>query len=59
MKLLQNTKIKINKKTNDKNISHLETIKVILIHFNIADNFDQQDSRLLCTFVPKTSSVSC
>ena len=35
-----------------KNITHLEITEVILVHFNIVNNYYQQDSRVLCTFVP-------
>ena len=52
MKLLGNTKNKITKNKNGKNVPHLEITEVILIHCNIVDNDYQQDSRVLYTFVP-------
>ena len=36
-------------------MSHLEITEVILVHSNIVNNDYQQDSRVLCTFVPKKS----
>ena len=52
MKLLGNTKSKITKNENGKNLSHLETTEVVLIHCNIVNDY-QQDWRVLYTFVPK------
>ena len=49
MKLLGSTKSKI---TKDKNVPHLEITEVILVHCNIVSNNYQQDSRVLCSFVP-------
>ena len=34
---------------------HLEITEVILIHCNIANNYYQQDSKVLYTFVPNKS----
>ena len=34
---------------------HLEVTEVVLVHCNIVNNDDQQDSRVLCTFVPNKS----
>ena len=31
---------------------HLEIKEVVLVHCDIVDNAYQQDSRVLCTFVP-------
>ena len=36
---------------------HLEVTEVVLVHCNIVNNDDQQDSRVLCTFVPNKSFV--
>ena len=36
-------------------MSRLEITEVVLIHFNIANYDYQQDSRVLCTFVPNKS----
>ena len=51
MKLLGSTKNKITKDKNGDNIHHLEINEVILVHCNILNNYYQQDSRELYTFV--------
>ena len=51
MKLLGSTKDKITKDKNGENLPHLEISEVVLVHCNIV-NIDQQDSRVLYTFVP-------
>ena len=51
MKLLGNTKNKITKDKNGKNLPHLEITKVVLVHCDIVKNDYQQDSRVLYTFV--------
>ena len=51
MKLLGSNKSKITKSKN----AHLEITKVVLVHCNITNNFYQQDSKFLDTFVPKKS----
>ena len=56
MKLLGSTKSKIFKDKNGENVPHLEITKVVLIHCNIVNNYYQQDSRVLYTFVPNKSS---
>ena len=53
MKLLGSTKSKITRDENGENVLHLEITEVILVHCNIVNNDYQQDSRILCTFVPK------
>ena len=50
MKLLWSTKSKINKDKNGEILPHLEIIKVVLIHYNIANNDYQEDSRVFSTF---------
>ena len=55
MKLLGSTKSKITKNENDENVPQLEITDVILVHCNIVSNDDQQDSRVLYTFVPNKS----
>ena len=50
MKLLWSTKSKINKDKNGEILPHLEIIEVVLIHYNIANNDYQQDSRVFYTF---------
>ena len=51
VKLLGRTKSKINKDKNGKNMPHLESTEVILIHCNLVSNDYQQNSRVLDTFV--------
>ena len=53
MKLLGSTKSKITKDKNGENVSHLETVELVLVHCNLSNNYYQQDSRILYTFVPK------
>ena len=52
MKLLGNTERKITKYKNGGNVPHLEIVELVLIHFNLANNNYQQNSRILYTFVP-------
>ena len=52
MKLLRNTENKITKDKNGNNVPHFEITEVVLVHCNIFNNDYQQDSRVLCTFVP-------
>ena len=52
MKLLGSTENKITKDKNGENMPHLEITEVVLVQCNIANNDDQQDSRVLYTFVP-------
>ena len=52
MKLLGNNENKIIKDKNRENVPYLEITKVVLVHCNIANNYYQQDSRVLYTFVP-------
>ena len=52
MKLLGSTENKIIKDKNSENVPHLEITEVVLVHCNIVNNDDQQDSRVLYTFVP-------
>ena len=55
MKLLGSTKSKITKDKNGENVSHLEIVELVLVHFNLVNNDYQQDSRILFTFVPNKS----
>ena len=55
MKLLGSTKSKITKDENGENVPHLEITEGVLVHCNIVNNNDQQDSRVLYTFVPNKS----
>ena len=52
MKLLGSTKNKTTKDKNGENVPHLEITELVLIHCNIVNNDYQQDSRVLCAFVP-------
>ena len=45
MKLLGSTDSKMSKDKNGENVPHLETIEVALVHYNIANNDHQLDSR--------------
>ena len=36
---------------NGENVPHLEIAEVVLVHFNVANNYYQQDSRVLYTFI--------
>ena len=56
MKLHGSTENKVTKDKNGANVPHLEIPEVLLVHFNIVDNNNQQDSRVLYTFV---SNKSC
>ena len=47
MKLLGSTENEITKDKNGENAPHLEITEVVLVHFNIANNDYQQDSRVL------------
>ena len=58
MKLLGSTKNKITKYKNGENVPHLEITEVVLVHCDIVNNDYQQDSRVLCTFVPNKPFVS-
>ena len=55
MKLLGSTKCMINKDKNGENVPHLEITKAVQIHCNIVNNDYQQNSIILCTFVPNKS----
>ena len=55
MKLLRSTKIKIKKDENCEIERYLEITEVVLIHCNIVNNYCQQNSRVLETFVPNKS----
>ena len=55
MKLLGSAENKITKDKNDENVPHLEVTEVVLVHCSTVNNDHQQDSRVLCTFVPNKS----
>ena len=52
MNLHQNTERKM---TSGENVPHLEIIEVVLIHCNIINNYYQQVSRVLYTFISNKS----
>ena len=52
MKLLRRTKSKTTKDKNGENVPHLEIVELVLVHYNLANNEYQQDSRILYAFVP-------
>ena len=51
MALLGSAKNKIAKDKNGENVPHLENTEVFLVHCNIVNNYYQQDSRVLYTFI--------
>ena len=55
MTLLGSTESKITKDQNGKNVPYLEITEVVLIHCNVLDNRNQQNSRVLYSFVPNKS----
>ena len=52
MKLLGNTESKITKDKNRKNMPHLGSYELVLVHCNLVNDDYQQDSRILYKFVP-------
>ena len=52
MKLLGSTKSQTIEDGSDENVPQLEITEVVLTHCNIVNNDDQQDSKILYTFVP-------
>ena len=52
MKLHGSTKNKITNNENGENAPHLEITEVVLVHYNIFNNYYKQDSIVLYTFVP-------
>ena len=57
MKLLGDTKSKITKNENGKNVPSLETAEVELVNCNIVNNNYQWNSRVLYTFIPNWSII--
>ena len=58
MKLLGSSKSKITKNEKGEIVPHLEITEVVLVHCNIVNNDDQQDSRIFYTFIPNKSFVT-
>ena len=52
VKLLRSTENKSTKDKNGENVPHFETNELVLVHWHIGNNYYQQDSRVLYTFVP-------
>ena len=48
-------KVRYQKDENGENVPHLEITEVVLFHCNIVNNNYQQNSGVLCTFVPSKS----
>ena len=53
--MLGSTESKITKYENSENVLRLQNIEVVLIHFNVANNGYQQNSKVLYIFVPNKS----
>ena len=51
MKLLGSTENEITKDKNGEKVPHLKITEVVLVHCNIFNNYYQQDSKVLDTFV--------
>ena len=51
MKLPGSTESKITKNKNGENVPHLEVVELVLVHFNLINNYYQQDSRIFFIFV--------
>ena len=58
MKLFGNTKIKITKDENSKNVPYLEINEVVLIHCDVVNNSFQQNSRVYIPFFLINLSVN-
>ena len=52
MKVLENTKSKINKDKNGENVCHLKITEIILAYCNIVTDNYQHDSKVLNKFNP-------
>ena len=55
MKLLGSTKSMISKDRNGVNVRHLEIIEILFVTCIIVNKDHQQESRLLCMFIPNKS----
>ena len=55
MKLLGSTKSKTTNDENGEGVPYLEITEVVLVHYNIVNNYYQHDSRVLYTFAPNKS----
>ena len=52
MKLLRSTKKDVDQDKNGEDVPKLESVEVILVHFNLVNNNYQQTSKTLFTFLP-------
>ena len=52
MRLLGSTKKRVDANENSENVPKLESVEVVLVHFNLVNNNCQQASKILFTFVP-------
>ena len=52
MKLLGSTKKDVDKDKNGKDVLKLESVEVVLVHYNLVNSSYQQASKVLFTFVP-------
>ena len=52
VKLLGNAKTDVDKDKDGENVPKLDSIKVVLVHYNLVRNSYQQASKVLFTFVP-------
>ena len=51
--LLRSSKKVIDKNKDGETVPRLETVELVLVHFNLVNNSYQQASKVLFTFVPK------
>ena len=52
MKLLGSTKKDVDKNINEENVPKLESVEVVLVHYNLVKNDYQHTSKILFPFVP-------
>ena len=52
MKLLGSTKKDVDSDKNSENVPKLESVEVVLVHFNLVKNDYQHSSKVLFSFVP-------
>ena len=52
IKLLKSTKKDVDLDKNGEDVPKLESVEVVLVHYNLVENNYQQASKLLFTFVP-------
>ena len=52
MKLLGSTNEVVDKDKNIENVSKLESVEVVLVHYNLVKNDYQRASKVLFSFVP-------